>query len=69
MKYLSNSSELEGVLFEIEADPHVEGIKSFSHIKSYSFTGQEDEILFMIGSIFQSLKVIQKMKKNFTFIW
>ncbi|CAF3711166.1 unnamed protein product [Adineta steineri] len=47
LKHLTESDELRGILFEIDADPRLDGIKPFG------YTGQDDEILFMVGSIFR----------------
>jgi len=54
LKQLTDIDELNGVLFEIDADPRLPGIKSFG------FTGQDDEILFMVGSIFRIYDVSQQ---------
>jgi tetratricopeptide (TPR) repeat protein len=51
------SNDLERVFFEIDADPHLENIKPFSNITSHSYFPDEEEILFMIGSIFQLIHV------------
>jgi tetratricopeptide (TPR) repeat protein len=47
LKNLPDLDELKSVLFEIDADPNLPKIKSFG------CTGQDDEILFMVGSIFR----------------
>ncbi len=51
------SNDLERVFFEIDADPQLENIKSFSNITSYSYFPSEEEVLFMIGSIFQLVHI------------
>jgi tetratricopeptide (TPR) repeat protein len=51
------SNDLERVFFEIEADPQLENIKPFSNITSQSYFPNEEEVLFMIGSIFQLIHV------------
>ncbi len=51
------SNGLERVFFEINADPSVENIKPFGDITSCSFFSDEKEVLFMIGSIFQLVRV------------
>ncbi|UJR26396.1 hypothetical protein I4U23_007728 [Adineta vaga] len=53
LKYFNESNESERILFEIDADPYLNEIKPFSNIKSQSYTNQDDEILFLIGSIFR----------------
>ncbi|CAF0962540.1 unnamed protein product [Adineta steineri] len=44
---------LEGVLFEIDADPQMVTTKPFADISKYSNFTDEKEVLFMIGSIFR----------------
>jgi tetratricopeptide (TPR) repeat protein len=51
------SNDLERVFFEIDADPCLENIKPFSNITSHSYFANEAEVLFMIGSIFQLIRV------------
>lgn len=53
LAFLDDSSDLEKVLFEIEANPHLEGVKPFANIASKSYYPEEEEILFAFGSIFQ----------------
>lgn len=68
LKYLSNnhiSSDLERVLFEIEADPNVVTTKPFANISSCSAFGDEAEVLFMYGSIFR----LQSIQKNANNLW
>jgi tetratricopeptide (TPR) repeat protein len=57
LSFLDYSSDLERVLFEIDADPQLKGIKPFANITSYSYFPEEEEVLFMSGSIFQILRV------------
>ncbi|CAF0790317.1 unnamed protein product [Adineta steineri] len=45
--------KLEGVLFEIDADPQMVTTKPFADISKYSHFINETEVLFMIGSIFR----------------
>jgi hypothetical protein len=45
------------VLFEIVADPQLDNIKAFSNVKLLSYVPAEEEVLFMVGSIFQLDKV------------
>jgi len=45
--------DLQRVLFEIDADPHVVCTKPFADITSHSDFPIETEVLFMLGSIFR----------------
>lgn len=47
------SGDILKVLFEIDTNPQVHGIKSFADITSLSYSSNTKEILFMIGSIFR----------------
>ena len=47
LKHLPDLDDYHRILFEIDADPQSTGIKSFG------LTSQDDEVLFMIGSIFR----------------
>jgi tetratricopeptide (TPR) repeat protein len=49
----------EQVLFEIDADPQFAGNKPFADIKSHS-AAKEEEVLFMLGSIFEVVKIIRE---------
>ncbi|CAF1107917.1 unnamed protein product [Adineta ricciae] len=53
LKNLPNSDEVELVLFEIDANPSLDGIPPFCNMKNLSYSNQDDEILFLIGSIFR----------------
>ncbi|CAF2148927.1 unnamed protein product [Rotaria magnacalcarata] len=55
--FLDYSSDLEQVLFEIEADPQLKGVQPFAYITSSSFYPDEEEVLFMFGSIFIIINV------------
>lgn len=55
--FLHYCPDLEQVLFEIKADPRLEGIKPFADITSLSYYSDEEEILFMSGSIFRIVNV------------
>ncbi|CAF3648668.1 unnamed protein product [Rotaria socialis] len=56
------SHNFQKVLFEIDADPQLENLKSFAKINSISSYANEQEILFMLGSIFRLVNV--KQEKN-----
>ncbi|CAF4118880.1 unnamed protein product [Adineta steineri] len=54
--YSSNDNiidDIEQVFFEINADPRLDKIKAFSKIHSLSYFPEEEEVLFMVGSIFR----------------
>ncbi|CAF1368394.1 unnamed protein product [Adineta steineri] len=53
------SDDYEKVFFQINADPRIDNIKAFSNITSLSYYSNEEEILFMIGSIFKLNNVLQ----------
>lgn len=59
----SVSNDLCGVLYNIDADPHVAKSKPFADISSVSDVGKEKEILFMAGCVFR-LNDIQYDKKK-----
>jgi hypothetical protein len=59
------SVDTEQVFFKIDADPQLENIKPFANITSFSYFPGEEEVLFMIGSIF---KLVQ-MKCDTNRIW
>jgi tetratricopeptide (TPR) repeat protein len=53
-KLPSNDNDYQPVLFEIVADPHLDKIKPFGNITSQHYSpNNQEEILFMLGSIFQ----------------
>ncbi len=51
--YIGNMPDFEKVIFKIDFDPMIDGIKPFADITLISEYPQEGEILFMLGSIFQ----------------
>ncbi|CAF1340244.1 unnamed protein product [Adineta ricciae] len=53
------TNDVEEVFFEIDADPRTQNIKPFSNITALSYYPDEEEILFMVGSIFKINKVRQ----------
>lgn len=53
----TKSDTVERVLFEIDANPHLDGIKPFADISSLSYFPAESEILLMLGSIFRLVKI------------
>ena len=54
---LDISQDFQRVLFEITADPNLANIKPFSQISTHSYFHDEEEVLFMLGSIFQLVSV------------
>ncbi|CAF1351432.1 unnamed protein product, partial [Rotaria sordida] len=69
LKFRDNNSDLPQVCFEIYADPKVESIKPFANITSLSKYKKEQEILFMLGSIFQLLDVREEKFQDQKPIW
>jgi len=57
--------KLEGVLFEIDADPQMVTTKPFADISKYSHFTNESEVLFMIGSIFR----LESINCNDDHVW
>ncbi|CAF3508358.1 unnamed protein product [Rotaria sp. Silwood1] len=56
--YSSNLSDnLECVLFQIDANPHLDGVKPFADISSLSYFPDEDEVLLMLGSILRLVSI------------
>lgn len=59
------TDEFRQILFEIDADPKLNGIKSFSNITSQSYFVGEQQILFMPGTIFRLNNIKQENPKLF----
>ncbi|CAF3915371.1 unnamed protein product [Rotaria sp. Silwood1] len=55
----SNSDSVERILFKIEADSSLSGVKPFANIRSLSYIPEEEEVLFMLGSIFRLVNINQ----------
>jgi hypothetical protein len=53
----ASNRDFEPVLFEIEADPQIAGVKSFANITPFSYMQDEDEVLMMLGCIFRLVHV------------
>ena len=51
--YIAEQNEYKRVLFEIDADPDIQGVKSFINGNWSSDLSNEGEVLFMIGSLFK----------------
>jgi hypothetical protein len=58
----AKSDDMASVLFEIEADPFMVDTKPFADISKHSPFGDEQEVLFMFGSIFRVVKVYQDIE-------
>ena len=59
-------TNLERVLFEIDADPKVATAKPFADISSHSSFVDESEVLFMLGSIFRLNDIIRENDQIWT---
>ena len=59
------SQDHEQVLFEIHTDPGSELGQVFSNVSAQSFVPREQEVIFMIGSIFQ----LVQMKRDAANLW
>ena len=57
---LKQSNNLQKILFDILADPSVDGIKPFSDITSWNNCSNQSQILFMLGSIFRIANIYQQ---------
>ncbi|CAF3480274.1 unnamed protein product [Rotaria sp. Silwood1] len=55
--FLSNSDNSELVIFHIDANPKLNHIKPFSDITLKSSYSDEEEVLFILGSIFQLINI------------
>ncbi len=55
--YIGDMPDFEKIIFKIDFDPMIDGIKPFADITLISEYPQEGEILFMLGSIFQIYSV------------
>ena len=53
----TSSSSMQRVLFEIDVDPQLDGVKPFANITSLSYFSGEDEVLLMLGSIFRLVSI------------
>lgn len=53
LSFLDHSDNSQRVLMIIDANPEIKGIKPFANIAVHSYFPDEQEILFMLGSIFQ----------------
>jgi hypothetical protein len=51
------NNDYQPVLFEIQADPQIDGIKPFADITHFSYINDEEEVLMMLGSIFRLVRI------------
>ncbi|CAF0746203.1 unnamed protein product [Didymodactylos carnosus] len=56
VKTLIPSNNLQQTLFEIDADPQLDGIKQFANITAHGYNAYE-EVLIMLGSIFRLISI------------
>ena len=56
----SDEYGMQRVLFEIDADPNLDGIQPFANIIWLSFCFGQQEVLMMIGSIFRIVQIEQE---------
>jgi hypothetical protein len=49
----ATKTDVQPVLFEIEADPRAAGVKPFGDISSFTYMSNEKEVMMMLGSIFR----------------
>ncbi|CAF2037070.1 unnamed protein product [Rotaria magnacalcarata] len=52
-----SSNRCKRILFIIEADPHIENVKSFAKIGSLTSRVDSDSVFFMIGSLFKIIQI------------
>ncbi|CAF2531350.1 unnamed protein product [Rotaria sp. Silwood2] len=52
-----SNGDLQPVLFEIEADSRIDGVKPFGNITPFSYIADEEEVLMMLGSIFRLIHI------------
>ena len=62
LRDLEISDDWRAVLFTIDADPRVKGSKPFANITAHSYFPDEDEVLIMLGSIFQLVDIVDDRK-------
>jgi tetratricopeptide (TPR) repeat protein len=60
LRAFEQTNESEKILFEIDADPSIDGIKPFANIKSFSYSKKQSQIVFMLGTIFRIKKIFQQ---------
>lgn len=65
LKELIIPDHLHSILFQIDADPKLNGIKSFANITSLSYFNGEQQILFLPGTIFRINQILNNDKKLF----
>lgn len=64
MEFFVESTDLQRVLFIIEADANRKDIKAFANIKANSYYPEEDEVLFQMGTVFQLRSVKHKINDD-----
>jgi tetratricopeptide (TPR) repeat protein len=53
----SSSNEYKRILFIIEANPQIENVKPFAKISSIGYNNDQNDVLFMIGSLFKIIEI------------
>ena len=53
----TQANDFERVLFDIDADPRLDGVKPFADITSFSYFCEEKEVLITVGSIFHIIDI------------
>lgn len=61
---VSASDASHRILFEIDVDPQVDGIKPFADVTAYSYFPSEKEVLMMVGSIFRLESIRKESQKD-----
>ena len=65
LKTTNQANNLDPIMFEIHADPKIVTIKPFGKINQHSAFTDEDEVLFMIGSMFR----LNSIDRNKDEVW
>lgn len=60
LEHVGTTENLTPVLFIIDANPRLEDSKPFANITSLSFYTNEEEVLFMVGSIFRLVEIFNR---------
>jgi len=68
LKYSKTFENTVKILIQIEADPTIGKIKPFADISLFSIYEREEEVLFMIGSIFRIKNIIFDYKNQLTIV-
>lgn len=69
LKFRQSGSNLPQVMFQIDANPKIEGIKPFANVSSVSEFAKEREVLIMLGSVFRVMEVREDKNKTRGPMW